>query len=32
MKFQMIPWLELRGTLHEFSAAVKTGSINEIVI
>lgn len=33
MKFEMILWLELRGTLHEFSTAVKMKEgINEIVI
>lgn len=32
MKFKMILWLELHGTLHEFSRALKTESTNETVI
>lgn len=32
MKFEMILWLQLRGTLHEFSRALKTENTNETVI
>lgn len=32
MKIEMILWLELHSTLHEFSRAVKTESTNETVI
>lgn len=32
MKFEIILWLELHGTLHEFSTAVETETTNETVI
>lgn len=32
MKFEMILWLKLHGTLQEFSRAVKTEGTNENVI